>query len=247
MKLAPAVQLALIRLPVEGDLKVAWKRPGNSPVAPTGPTHLWRIKLDHAGKVGPNEWMNLLNQQECEHATRMANDEQRRRFIVRRVWLRVILARYASAAPKTLKFEFNAWGKPHLVQEGAGPADSIEFSTTHRDGLGLIAITRGREVGVDVEPARHDEAAIHSVAREFFSTAERNEVNGSPPENRSAVFARLWTRKEAVLKAEGRGVGGLTTNSDDGQMDALAMRFHVGHFTPSPGFIACIAVARVSR
>ncbi|CAA7620123.1 4'-phosphopantetheinyl transferase superfamily protein [Magnetospirillum sp. SS-4] len=95
------------------------------------------------------------------------------------------------------------WGKPAL----AAPRRKLWIGSTGRDGLLAIAVSRQGPVGVDVETlphCRHGEA----VARGLFAPAEADWLDTLPPERRPLAFARLWTGKEAVLKAMGRGIGG---------------------------------------
>jgi hypothetical protein len=80
------------------------------------------------------------------------------------------------------------------------------FNLSHSGGMGLIGWARDRELGVDVERWRElrDEAAL---VRRFFSQAEIAAYEALPEAQRRAGFFRCWTRKEAYVKAVGRGLG----------------------------------------
>jgi 4'-phosphopantetheinyl transferase len=71
-----------------------------------------------------------------------------------------------------------------------------------------MAVTHGRLVGIDIEKIRPLADAEQLVAR-FFSANERAVFQGLPPEEKTAAFYNLWTRKEAWLKATGEGIGHL--------------------------------------
>lgn len=75
----------------------------------------------------------------------------------------------------------------------------------HSDGIGLLAVARGREIGVDIERIR-PEAARDSVAEHFFAPAEVAALRALPDSLQAAAFFNCWTRKEAFLKAHGHGL-----------------------------------------
>jgi 4'-phosphopantetheinyl transferase len=69
----------------------------------------------------------------------------------------------------------------------------------------LYAVTEGRRIGVDVEHVRGDFAS-EDIARRFFSPFEVDVLFEVPDDERVAAFFRCWTRKEAYIKATGRGM-----------------------------------------
>ncbi|MBA3259576.1 MAG: 4'-phosphopantetheinyl transferase superfamily protein [Gemmatimonadales bacterium] len=82
---------------------------------------------------------------------------------------------------------------------------TVRFNLAHSGDLALVAVARGREVGVDVErvpPAR----TIEEVGPLVFCARERERIEQLRPNRRGPAFARLWTRKEAYLKGDGRGL-----------------------------------------
>src|SRR6185295_15890681 len=101
------------------------------------------------------------------------------------------------------RFQRGAGGKPELAHEG-GPA-ALRFNLSHGGDLALIALARGRELGVDIEPLRalSDEARL---ARRVLSPREADAFAALPPDERAAALLRCWTRKEALLKANGCGI-----------------------------------------
>lgn len=110
---------------------------------------------------------------------------------------RQILARAAGVAPEALAFAVSPWGRPEL----AAPA-GLHFSLSHAQAHGALAVSRRGPVGVDVEEIRPVEP---EVAAQFFSAAEQAALARLPPAQRLQGFYRCWTRREAVLKALGRG------------------------------------------
>ncbi|WP_314223174.1 4'-phosphopantetheinyl transferase family protein [Streptomyces zaehneri] len=104
-------------------------------------------------------------------------------------------------------------GKVHLAPPPDGPSGtlpaygcSVTFSVTHSGALVGVAVCRGGEVGLDVEES-HGDMDIDSAARVALSDVELAALYARPAAERQPAFLRVWTRKEAVLKALGVGLG----------------------------------------
>ena len=145
-----------------------------------------------------------LDSEEHERAARFHFDEDRRRFIHGRAWLRLRLAELLGIEPAAVAFTtIGERGKPAVA--GTLPSFNLSHSAQH----GLLAVhAGGLPLGVDVELARPFERAARIAAR-HFNAAEAAAVAAAPegPE-REAVFFRTWTRKEAYLKLTGLGLPG---------------------------------------
>lgn len=99
---------------------------------------------------------------------------------------------------------------PVLARTGRGkpyaPAlAGIDFNLSHARDHALIAIARGQPLGVDLERIDRKLDA-HDLARRFFSKREADALDALPEAQRAIAFLRLWTCKEAVLKALGAGI-----------------------------------------
>jgi len=86
---------------------------------------------------------------------------------------------------------------------GSGGA-GLEFSLAHAGDRALVAVAWGVPVGVDLEALRTDRE-FEAMARTVFSEAEQVALAGAPAGEKVALFHRVWTRKEAWLKARGTG------------------------------------------
>lgn len=127
-----------------------------------------------------------------------------------------MLAPLLGIAPEAIAFTTGAHGKPLL--DGVAAASGIFFNLSHSDNLGLVGWAQGREIGVDVERWREmrDEAAL---VRRYFSPAEVAAYEALPAAQRTEAFFNCWTRKEAYIKAIGRGLG-LPLDSFDVSMES---------------------------
>ena len=169
---------------------------------------------------------DFLSPAERERAARFRRARDRQTFIARRVFLREILSQYAGADPAAIEFVRGEFGKPRVNYA------ELRFSASYSSGLALIAVSRTREIGVDVEridPAFDREA----VARHFFCGGEVGAALASAEE-----FFRLWTRKEAFLKALGVGFSLAPENFD---LSVDRPGWSLESFSPAPGYIATLA------
>src|SRR5262245_60905040 len=163
-----------------------------------GEVHVWRLALDQPERVLA-EFRETLEAHELERAGRFHFEKHRNHFIVGRGGLRNVLARYLDEKPEEVRFSYGLYGKPALVGE------QLRFNVSHSHGVALFAVAADRDVGVDVEHIRAD-FATEDIARRFFSRLEVFAFNGLPKEEQVAAFFRCWTRKEAYIKAIGRGL-----------------------------------------
>jgi len=169
---------------------------------PEDEVQLWRIDLEALGG-DEARWQKLLSADEAARASRFHFARDRQRFVAARALLRTILACYLATGPGSLHFSYSKKEKPSLGPAHAG--SDVKFNVTHSGGIALLAFTRHREIGVDVEQVRHDFEAS-AIARRYFSTHEQNQLADLPAEEKAAAFFRCWTRKEAYIKATGDGL-----------------------------------------
>ncbi len=81
----------------------------------------------------------------------------------------------------------------------------LSFNTSHSAGTAVIAVAAGTDVGVDIERIRPIDDA-ERLAADRFAASEADQLRSLPAEDREIGFLRLWTRKEAVVKALGLGL-----------------------------------------
>jgi 4'-phosphopantetheinyl transferase len=169
----------------------------------------------------------LLDAGEQERAARFRSDEHAHQFLVTRALQRAVLSCYApEIAPARWRFVAGERGKPELAPEFAGLG--LRFNVSHSASLVAMAVTRAGLVGVDVE--RLDErAAPLALATRYFTPGEARQLASFPATDQQQHFYRLWTLKEAWLKATGRGVAeglaGISFEFDAaGHVDKVAMR-----------------------
>lgn len=168
-------------------------------------------------------------------------ERDRNRYIRARGALRLLLGDCLGAAPESLRFAYGPLGKPAL----AAPAIPLHFNVSHAGDLALIAVCQGRPVGVDVEQIRLDYGG-EAIAERFFSPGERAWLLRLPPSQQTTGFFRLWTRKEAYLKARGEGIWRDLAGFDVSQSPPEPVwpdgAWFLHDLAPAPGYCAAVAV-----
>lgn len=171
---------------------------------PLDAVHVWYLFTDRVTDPQVLErYANMMSTEERVRRDRFIFPKDRYQFLVTRGLLRTLLSRYARIRPEECVFVMNRYGKPSLHYWGSATA-GLEFNVSHTNGLVAIAITSGREVGIDVEEL----ARAHSDldVRRFFSTAEVRALEALPPTEQRSRFFDYWTLKEAYIKARGMGL-----------------------------------------
>ena len=163
--------------------------------------HVWAWDLEPAAVVDLAGYIRILDVQERERLQRFHFAPDRARFAVAHANLRRILGGYLHQPAAGLRFHANSFGKPELSSGDSGI--SLHFSLSHSRSIAVLAVTNGEPVGVDVEDVKPIEA---EVAESHFSASERSQLNQLRGDAWLRGFYRCWTRKEAILKAEGVGL-----------------------------------------
>jgi 4'-phosphopantetheinyl transferase len=240
------MKAALITSPIP-----PWRSPPETLVLGCDEVHVWRATLDQT----PSQIQSFLHNLAADEQTRAERlyfERDRERFIVARGVLRAILSGYLNRVPECLSFCYSSHGKPALA--GEFDRDAIRFNVAHSHGVALYAVTRGREVGIDLERIRFD-LAVAEIAERFFSRREVTMLWTLPTEVQRQAFFRCWTRKEAYIKARGQGLSlpwdqfdvslapgepaaVLSTQRDPSE----ASRWSLQELTAAPGYVAALAV-----
>lgn len=195
--------------------------------------HLVRVDLSTASSSDEG----CLTPDEVTRANRYVVEPPRRRFRRCRTALRHCLSALTGAAPASLRFGAEKFGKPILVDPD--PAGLV-FNVSHTGDWGVIAFGWSRELGVDIETIdpRLDGLAL---AARFFSTAEQTALSSLPAAYQAAGFYRLWTSKEAYMKGVGLGMslplGSFTMRADPTAEPALLEPLSIERPWSARGFL----------
>jgi 4'-phosphopantetheinyl transferase len=190
---------------------------------------VWSIPLDLPGE----RYWRLLAPGERERAAGMPSPVDRRRFVVAHGVIRVVLGRRCGMRPESIVFDTTG-GRPRLRRKGT------DFSLSRSAGYALLAVTARGRVGVDIQRC-DSHVDVLALAESCFRPAEARGVRLRG----AAEFFRLWTVKEAYVKACGTGLSGLRDAAvSDGTVASTGER-RPGRFWPVPvatGYAAAVVL-----
>ena len=194
--------LALAQTGPRGSGACRWQAAPDLPFLEESQVHVWRLPRRALARTLDKDGI-LVSAAEQAQSERIRRVGARAESLAGWAFLREVVSLYLAVPPQELVFDFDPRGKPALVKE-QNPGD-LRFSLSHSGGTLLVAVARGREVGVDVETIRPDRPHL-DLARRFFSSEEAKVLAALPARVRPFAFTSAWTRKEAYLKATGEGI-----------------------------------------
>ena len=165
---------------------------------------VWSMRTDQVGTADCCRWLAILDRDEHERADRFHFERDRRDYVAAHALLRSMLAFHLGQPASTWQFATGAFGKPAIA--GSFRVPDIDLSLSHTRDLVAAAVASHCAVGVDVEKIDRAKADFN-LAPTYFAPAEVEILRRTPPREQVACFFRLWTLREAYLKATGAGLG----------------------------------------
>lgn len=155
----------------------------------------------------------VLDGYEKKRASAFLDENDRRQYIAAHGQMRQILALYLGISASEIKIIQRSGEKPFIENR------TLLFNLSHTAGYALLAVSNTGEVGIDIEYKR-DNVKIELIAQSTFSDSERLAILLVDGEERRDRFFNCWTKKEAFIKAIGKGFSydtrsfSVTTESD---------------------------------
>jgi 4'-phosphopantetheinyl transferase len=230
-----------------------WNSPDPNPEILPNQVHLWRVRLDGVG-YRDERLAAVLSAEEQERAQRFHFDQHRQRFIRTHGILREILAKYTRIDPARLAFATGSHGKPFLIPD---QPYMPRFNLSHSGDLMVLGVAVDLELGVDVEII-NDRVEWKHVAADFFNPEEIVGIASLPTLiEQLKAFYRVWTLKEAYLKARRDGLAGgldrVVVNLDPGKPELFLAfpggenekrRWQANTFRPAAGACGALVAQR---
>ena len=144
--------------------------------------------------------ISFLSTAEIKRANAFHFNEDRKRYVQAHALLRLILCEYTGIQPQNIDYEIGTHGKPRLASE-----NPVYFNLSHTKEMIAVAVSLEQNIGIDIEK-QADITDIDSVAHQFMSQEEYNEMSCLKAEAKKDYFYQCWVQKEALVKASGRGI-----------------------------------------
>lgn len=195
--------------------------------SPESGVQVWIAHLDSISPTAIEHFFESLDTSERGRAEKFRSKQDRHRYVAAHGFLRLAIGETLGCSANALVLEKSAQGKPQLRQS---PHDErrLKFNLSHAASWALIAIDWDRKLGVDLESAESlpdGDESLTKLAARVLSKRELEGWNAIPnPVKRREAFMRIWTRKEAYVKATGEGLRHDLANFE---VPANAARFEV--------------------
>ncbi|HMK48282.1 MAG TPA: 4'-phosphopantetheinyl transferase superfamily protein [Methanocella sp.] len=201
--------------------------------------HIWHATLKPGVSIA--DLRRVLSRDEILRAEGYRFERDRIQFTFGRAVARIILARYLSADPATIHISYGRHGKPELRDKSAAGTPLFFNISRKRDHI-VVAVARNRSVGVDIEYI-DDQVSVSAIANTYFQLEESAYLQKLPTAERLREFYRIWTRKEAILKALGTGLE-YPLDSFSALQDTVVMEatWRIVNFETAPGYIGAVAI-----
>jgi 4'-phosphopantetheinyl transferase len=170
------------------------------PDLPLEEVHIWSARKP---SVLPPDFEAVLSHEESDRARRFHFPKHRVAYTFAHAVLRDVLSRYLHCEPRDISFAEAAFGKPFVTKPTGLPG--LEFNLSHSGDMVLVGVCHRRRVGIDVEEIRPIDDLL-SIAEMYFTPDEFAFIHRQLPSDRERTFLHCWTRKEAYVKAVGKGL-----------------------------------------
>jgi 4'-phosphopantetheinyl transferase len=215
--------------------------------------HVWCASLN-VSSTKVERYFACLALDEKARAARFYFEKDRSRYIIGRGLLRQMLGDYLGLEPSKIQFKYGVHGKPALASKINGR--SLEFNLSHSNDMAVYIFNWCQPVGIDIEYI-HRMKDMDDFALQFFTPNECKLIHSLSKDQKQKTFFKLWTCKEAFLKANGSGLTtqlsqvevSLTTErsatfTSIGGDREQAARWRLNLFTPITGYQASLAIER---
>lgn len=162
--------------------------------------HVWSTDLNIT-KEQENEKLVVLSPDEIARANRFHFAIHRSRFIAARSVLRELLSIYLKMPAQAIQFAYTTHGKPFLLLDNQS---LLQFNLAHSNEVAVYAFTLNHPIGIDIEKIQNQYTP--AVAKRYFTLQENEALMHLPNEKRASCFYSIWAKKEALIKALGKGL-----------------------------------------
>ncbi|MFZ1320224.1 MAG: 4'-phosphopantetheinyl transferase superfamily protein [Ignavibacteria bacterium] len=160
--------------------------------------HVYRINIsEQTNKI--SNLRKLLSNDETKKADRYRFAKDSNSYIISRGSIRKILSEYISIDADSINISYTEFGKPFIENS------KINFNLSHSGDWCFIAVSLIKDIGIDIEKVRKIEDVL-KIADRYFAINEYEHIKNFDSTEQINEFFRIWTLKEAFIKAIGEGL-----------------------------------------
>lgn len=180
----------------------SWTQPPLSVALKPYEIHVWRVFVEEWLAALP-DLLKFLSPEEQARAQRFYFERDRNCSVIARGVLRSLLSHYCALDPEQIALHYNEFGKPELTSTDL--PSPLYFNLSHSHTTIVYAFTYINRIGIDIEYMRTN-VEYEELAQHYFSPAEKTQLQAVPGAQKMQAFFAGWTRKEAYIKARGKGL-----------------------------------------
>lgn len=168
---------------------------------------LWYINPNQVDESQLDQLRSNLIEQEHLELLRYKNKQAQKNALIARASCRLVVSQYNNIATLSQQFYRDKHGKPHLLDNQL----NLQFNLSHNADAVVIAVSINDPVGCDIESAQR-RVSIDTISKRYFAPIEHQQLQDMSEADKQVHFFKIWTLKEAFVKATGRGISlGLET------------------------------------
>lgn len=164
--------------------------------------HIWSYRIDPK-IINIEPYQTLLSPKEVIRKNKYITQTLKDKYAISRGGLRMILSKYLSVSSETIDFSYSKFGKPSIIS--TQNTENVFFNLSHSGNLALCIVSSIIDIGVDVE-LRKPIQDVLDIAKLVCTEEEYKILLNDGEKNLQKNFYRIWTRKEALVKALGVGL-----------------------------------------
>jgi 4'-phosphopantetheinyl transferase len=188
--------------------------------------HIWSARYSDLDRYYP-ALSELISAQEVTRAAGFKKSRDAQNYILRHGMVRALLGQYIGKEPQEVRFVHEKSGKPNL--DPAGDIHDIHFSLSRTDEMVCLGISRKNRIGLDI--VKSDSRYPFSATAEYlFTPGEKQWISQTPSHEQHVRFFRIWSLKEALLKAMGGGAGMM----QETELSGIMKNHYLKGFYPVP-------------
>lgn len=192
---------------------------------------------------------NNLSEDEQIRANKFKFENLKNRFTVCRSILKILLGKYLNIKPSEIVFDYGDKGKPSLAKSCNHLG--IEFNLSHSENFALYGFALKYRIGVDLEYKR-EITELEKLVKRFFHLRECELLSKLKNGEKQDLFFKIWTAKEAYLKALGTGIaGGLDKIEIDNSQfkidNKVLNNWQLYHFETNINYVASLALENQTK
>ncbi|QEL82403.1 hypothetical protein DN407_27980 (plasmid) [Bacillus sp. JAS24-2] len=162
------------------------------------------LKIPENIKISDFNWcLNVLDEEEQVEFYSYLVEHKKLEFLLGRLLVKSLFAQKLDLLVNDILLKKNSFGKPYVNWEFNKQQNPMYFNLSHTSQMIVCGIAKEKYIGIDVEKTNRNYLDVMDIV--FCEREIKLVLDQIKSTDKKEMFFRIWTRKEAVLKAKGTG------------------------------------------